>query len=316
MQKNQEKNMLNKLQEILPLSVKTKLKPLYRLIYPNKLHAMFFPTFRCSYRCSYCPYCSQFDYLNIYPKNVEKTPEEWLAVFEKLLPTTFFIIGGEPFVYNGLDKIINEMPKKHSILGLVTNCSMPTSLYEKIEKPMHMNISFHREFAQEDEFIEKVINIKKLHHVAVNIVAVPDNIPFIPKLQKVMKENQIELHIDPYFGNDFKYTEEQLKALPFSNERTYSKKYKLHNSLKMKNCSAGRNFYCIMPNGEALACTSGMDYIYSDLRKEDAKDFNTDIFKIGNVFDENFQLNKHNINCNLSCFSHCDMDFCSIKEVK
>lgn len=308
--------MINTLQNMLPLKLKTMLKPFYRTIYPHKLHAMFFPTFRCSYKCSYCPYCSKFDYNNVYPKSCEKTPEEWLGIFEKLPATTFFIIGGEPFLYSGLSEIINRMPAKHSILGLVSNLSMPIDLYKKINKKIHMNISFHREFTGEDEFIEKVLSLKQYHHVAVNIVAVPENIGFIPKLKKIMDENKVELHVDPYVGDDYTYTEEELKILPFSDERTNSARYKLHNSTKMKNCSAGRNFYCIMPNGEALACTSGMDYIYSDLQKSKVDGFNTDIFKLGNVSDENFSLNKHNLNCNLSCFSHCDMDFCKIKEVK
>ncbi len=307
--------MLTTIQKIIPLSLKTKLKPYYRFFFPNKLHCVFIPTYLCNYRCSYCQVCSNFQYSTVYPKSVEKTPEQWLEAFDKLPPTTVFVLGGEPLLYKGLYKVINEMPKKHTVLGLVSNCSMPKDLYKKI-KPMHMNISFHREFAKEDEFIKKVIELKKYHHIAVNIVAVPENIPFITKLQKVMKENSIDLHIDPYFGKDYKYTEAQLENLPFSNERKYSKKYQLHNSLKMKSCSAGRNFYCLMPNGDALTCTSGCDYIYSDLRKNDAKDFNTDIFKLGNVFDGTFKLNRNNINCNLSCFSHCDMDFCVIKEVK
>lgn len=308
--------MLTTIQKLIPLSLKAMLKPYYRLVFPNKLHGIFIPTYRCNYKCSYCFVCNKFQYSTIYPKNVEKTPEQWLNAFEKLPPTTFFILGGEPFLYNGLYKIINEMPKKHTILGLVSNCSMSIDLYKKINKPMHMNISFHREFAKENEFIEKVIELKKYHHVSVYIVAVPANIPFLPRLQKVMKEHKIELHIDPYISKDFKYTKEQLENLPFSNERKYSKKYQLHNSLKMKNCSAGRNFYCVMPNGDAFTCTSGIDYIYSDLRKNDAKDFNTNLFKLGNVFNSEFKLNKNNINCNLSCFSHCDMDYCIIKEIK
>ena len=150
--------LLTYLQEKIPLSLKTKLKPFYRLIYPNRLHGIINPTFRCTYKCSYCPVCSQFDYGNIYPKSCEKTPEEWLKVLEKLPQTTFFILGGEPFLYNGLPELLNQLSdnSNHTILGLVTNASMPIDLYKQIKNKMHMNISFHREFAQEDEFIEKV----------------------------------------------------------------------------------------------------------------------------------------------------------------
>ena len=310
--------LLTYLQEKIPLSLKTKLKPFYRLIYPNRLHGIINPTFRCTYKCSYCPVCSQFDYGNIYPKSCEKTPEEWLKVLEKLPQTTFFILGGEPFLYNGLPELINQISdnSKHNILGLVTNASMPIDLYKQIKNKMHMNISFHREFAQEDEFIEKVLQIKDYHHVAVNIVAIPDNIPFIPKLQKIMKQNNIELHVDPYFGKDYTYSEDELKSLPISYERVRSKRYKLYNSTKTKLCTAGQNYYCLMQNGDALTCTTGLDYCYSDLRKDDAKDFDTEIFKLGNVFDDTFKLKEEKIKCPMSCYSHCDMDYTIIKEVK
>lgn len=304
------------LQQKIPLKLKTYLKPFYRMIYPNRLHGIINPTYRCSYKCSYCPICSKFDYATIFPKSCEKTPEQWIKALAKLPATTFFVLGGEPFLYDGLSELINNLPKQHSILGLVTNASMPIELYKKLNKKIHMNISFHREFAQEDSFIEKVLMIKKYHHVAVNIVAIPDNIPFIPKLKKILQENKIELHVDPYFGKDYDFEDAQLKDIPISNERVRSKRYKLYNSTKMKLCSAGRNFYCLMPNGEALSCTSGMDYIYSDLRKDDANGFDTNVFKMGNIFEESFKLKTEDIKCNLSCFSHCDMDYTIIKEVK
>ena len=70
----------------------------------------------------------------IFPKSCEKTPEQWIKALAKLPATTFFVLGGEPFLYDGLSELINNLPKQHSILGLVTNASMPIELYKKLNK--------------------------------------------------------------------------------------------------------------------------------------------------------------------------------------
>ena len=80
-----------------------------------------------------------------------------------------------------------------------------------------MNISFHREFVGEDEFVEKLHELRKLarFHINVNLVATRENLPAIPKIKELLTDNSITLHIDPFVGADlaFSYTAEEQSLL-------------------------------------------------------------------------------------------------------
>jgi hypothetical protein len=64
-----------------------------------------------------------------------------------------------------------------------------------------------------------------------------------------------------------------------------------------------------MPNGEISICSGGMDYKYSPLRSLSINE----IFNLGNVFEDEIELNKRDFVCNYPCLNHCDMDFCLIR---
>lgn len=306
--------LIETLQNIVPNKLKNILKPYFRLFFPNKNYALWWITFRCTYKCSYCPYCGLCDYSEFFPEASEKTGEEWIKALEKLPPTSFYFSGGEPFLYKDLPYIINNLPEKHSIIGIVTNASMPLSIYRKIKKKIHLNVSFHREFTSEKEFISKVTELQNFFHLTVNIVATPVNLDFLKTLDKICKSNKIALHVDPFI--DFaaekpQFSKEQLQILKkfVSPDRSIKKKKKLYNTTKRKKCSAGRNYYNIMPNGEISICSGGMDYKYSPLRSLSINE----IFNLGNVFEDEIELNKRDFVCNYPCLNHCDMDFCLIR---
>lgn len=116
------------LQQILPAKLKFALKPYYRKVFPNRLHIYWNPTFRCNYKCSYCPVVTKFAYTTVAGKSQERTGAEWLSAFDRLPPFVLYIAGGEPFVYADLANVINELPAKHRLMGVVTNLSQPASV--------------------------------------------------------------------------------------------------------------------------------------------------------------------------------------------
>lgn len=306
--------LLELAQKLIPNKLKSFLKPYFRMMFPNKIMALLWITFRCNYKCPYCPYCGMVDYTKDFPKECEKTGEEWIKAFEKLPPTSFYISGGEPFLYKDLPYIINNLPKKHSIIGIVTNASLPIEIYNKVNKNIHLNISFHRDFVKsEDDFINKVVELKKRFHVSVNIVATPENFNFIKNKIKIFDKNKVPYHIDPLVLNaneHFEYEEEYKKLLKkhISLDRTNNLKLeKLKTDIKK--CSAGRNYYNITPNGNVFVCSRAMDYFHSPLL-EHIKD---NSLKLGNIFNGDFKLNKNDFICNLKCVNHCDWDYTSIK---
>src|SRR5580765_4114933 len=115
---------ISALQTILPARLKFALKPYYRKVFPNRLHIGLLPTSRCNYRCSYCMVVTKFDYTTLYPKESERTAAEWLAALDRLPPAAIYFHGGEPFLYAELADLINGLPEKHQVLGIVTNLSM------------------------------------------------------------------------------------------------------------------------------------------------------------------------------------------------
>ena len=59
-------------QRFIPANVKFALKPYYRMLFPNRLHIVLNPTWRCNYACSYCPVVTKFAYTTVVSKAGER----------------------------------------------------------------------------------------------------------------------------------------------------------------------------------------------------------------------------------------------------
>lgn len=308
-----------RIQQYLPNGLKTFLKPHYRKLFPNRLHIVFWATFQCNYRCSYCPIITRFNYGKVIPRNVERTADEWISAFEKLPPALIYISGGEPFLYNGLVDFINGLPEKHQILGIVTNLTQKAELYRRIKKKPHLNVSFHREFVSEENFLARIKELKADYHICVNIVATPENIDVIEVLHERFDDEHIALHVDPFIDPGFTYTAEQKKRLhPFLPHDRLNENQSKYDDYEPKICSAGKNYFNLLPDGRVLTCAGGMDYVYSPLvadilEKHPGTAFDVKRFEMGNLFDPGFSLRSTPMICSLPCKAACDLDSVSIK---
>ena len=307
--------ILETVQRYLPEKLKQKLKPHFRLFFPNKLMAVWWITFRCSYACGYCPYCGKNStFHKNFPKTCEKSGKEWLDALAGMPPTSFYISGGEPFLFDDLPDIINDLPEKHAILGVVTNAFAPVDAYKRVRKKIHLNVSFHREFAAQDAFVKKVLALKDDFHLTVNIVATEENFDFIKNKIAVFAENGINVHIDPLVESANKpheYGEEYKRVLrPWIEKERRLDAGKMLNAAKL--CSAGRNYYNLLPNGDAMACARAMDHKYSPFVEKDENP----VMTLGNVFDGTFRLNEKDLTCGYDCICHCDWDYARIRSIK
>ena len=95
-----------------------------RYIQPKKYHnyVAFFPTLACNLQCSYCINLHGTGSRYQQAKRANLTPEEWIQATNRLilrddLPLTFQ--GGEPTLYKGFYKIVNEV--KEEINNLKNN---------------------------------------------------------------------------------------------------------------------------------------------------------------------------------------------------
>lgn len=313
------------LQRYLPASVKYMLKPYYRKVFPNQLCIIFMITFRCNYRCSYCPCFTKFDYSKIYKKENEPTAKEWIKTFDKLPKANIYLCGGEPFLFKELPEFINGL-KKHKIIGMVTNGTAKTSVYKRINKKIHLNVSFHREFVTEEQFISKINELRQINrfHICVNIVATRANMEFIPKLKKFFGYNNVSFHVDPFVdpNAEFRYTPEEKEILSHYLAADRNKHIDMFefNCYVPKRCSAGQNYINIMPDGTVFRCATGSEYFHSPLKRRllgggpDAP-YNPNFFLMGNIFDSKFKLDKNPVYCHLPCTAACDRDMAKIKRV-
>lgn len=313
------------LQRYMPAFLKNALKPYYRHLFPNQLCMVLLVTVRCNYRCSYCPIVTNFSYANIYGKKQEHSEAEWIAAMDRLPKSNIYISGGEPFLFEGLPELINGLTK-HNILGMVTNASQKTELYDRIERRIHLNVSFHREFVREDDFLKKLDELRRIgrFHLNVNLVATRENIPMIAKVEQMLSDHRVSLHVDPYIDPNmqFEYTPEEMAILaPYlPSDRRANLDMLGFDDYAPKECSAGRNYVNIMPDGTVFRCASGFEYFHSPLRrplleKGPHAPYNPNFFKMGNLFDPDFRLDTKSVRCELPCIAACDRDMAQIKRV-
>lgn len=310
------------IQSVLPASVKNRLKPYYRTFFPNRLHILFSPTYRCNYTCSYCPVVTRFDYTSVVPGDQEKTPAEWISALAKLPPALIFITGGEPFVYKGLPDLINGLGK-HGLLGVVTNATAPIKIYDRIAQSIQLHVSFHREFIEEPAFLAKVDQLRQRHKVQVNIVATPENLPLIEQIATDFSAQDVALHVDPYIDTTFTYSPAQramLDRVLQADRAVYLDRQLAYDDYGDKTCSAGQNYFALAPNGDVYTCVGGKHYLNSPLYQHilEAAPAPQDLeaYRMGNLFDAAFRLNDGPIRCVLPCGNPCDFDSVTIRQTR
>jgi hypothetical protein len=214
--------------------------------------------------------------------------------------------------------VINELPAKHQIVGIVTNLSQDTRLYRKVKRKIHINASFHREYVNQHAFVAKIRDLRDQFHIQVNIVATPENLPLIEAIDSGMARDGVTLHVDPYVDLNFAYSAEQraLLARVLRSDRNPDSQLDFMD-FSEKSCSAGRNYINVAPNGDVFTCNGGMHYLHSTLYSGFSNPAGMDLrqFAIGNLFDPAFTLNKTNIRCSLPCKEACDRDSVVVRRI-
>ena len=167
----------------------------------------------CNYMCNYCI----VDAPNKINKQTIK--KEFLNIFfkymKKHLPELKFrvnLLGGEPTLYKDLnyviDSIINNYP--NICIMLLTNGSQSVYYYQKLveDYKIHLDISYHPEFADDNHFISIIDMLKDNYNYQINILLDYDYydkiIKFIDKLNN--KYDQINLYYSVLANIDYNNT--------------------------------------------------------------------------------------------------------------
>jgi hypothetical protein len=122
-----------------------------------------------------------------------------------------------------------------------------------------------------------------------------------------MRTHRISLHVDPYVDHEFRYSTEQQTLL---GKYTQADRKSLvdFDDFSRKQCSAGRNYINLLPDGQVFTCAAGFNYTYSPLYADLVKNKPLGHYRMGNIFDSDFKLNSSDVICELPCKDACDRD--------
>ncbi len=226
----------------------------------------------CNYRCTYC-------IVDTRRKTTYLTVEEWKKIwdliFENYGSSHIRFSGGEPFLYPNFFKLLRFIGERHT-LNITTNLSFDVeefanelgSIADKAQ--LVISASFHPEFVQLKDFIEKIRYLKsKGIYTSASFVACPAFLKDMLTIKEEMERNEIEFLIIPLQGTHFDkkypegYTDEERKFLerlsvltsnPASKDMANFKIKQENKTLQKRLCRMGQNFGMIRPNGDVYRC--------------------------------------------------------------
>ncbi len=179
-----------------------------RYIQPKKHHnyVAFFPTLACNLQCSYCINLHGAGSRYQQAKRANLTPEEWIQATNRLilrddLPLTFQ--GGEPTLYKGFYKIVNEV-KEEIKMDLLTNMAfdvdefienVPVWRFLREAPYAAIRVSYHPGQNDINDLIKKTLKMQEAgFRVGLYGVLIPDKA--IERHILEVKETCLKLNID------------------------------------------------------------------------------------------------------------------------
>lgn len=257
--------------------------------------------YQCNYYCTYC-------FLHFEPQSSDiKTKylglREWVNIWEDIYkrygPSQISITGGEPFTYPDFIDLIAELQKLHTF-EFSTNLSWDVDEFMKKVRPerVRINSSFHPEYVNAQDFINKILFLKNnKYSVSVTVVVYPPFLTDIERYKNTFEQNGFNLIIFPYRGpyQDKKYPEsytngekDLLRKLGVSiDSETNKELYKVWVERKKEikqhtTCRMGQRYAKIVPDGNVYRCCAAV---------------NMDWGKLGNIADNTFSFSKEPLLC-------------------
>jgi len=154
----------------------------------------------CNYRCSYCT--QRFvDDRGQWARDLPR----FIAAFVAL-PGDWEIklSGGEPFRHPGFLDAVAELAAGGLRVSVVTNLSAPDHELVRFaeataDRPGLLSASLHREYAGDDELLNRVLRFQRIYagRVCVTCVATRANLPELPALQRRYRDAGVSFKVQP-----------------------------------------------------------------------------------------------------------------------
>lgn len=250
--------------------------------------------YECNFRCPYCFFEGRW--VEYKKRNVHLSVEEWMdhwnRIYNKYGRCYILITGGEPFIYPGFIRLMEELSRVHYPINISTNASGDLETFVKKIDParVSLSVSLQLHFEKVEPFLEKVKFLRK-HKFdgCINFVAYP---PFISQVESLVKRFDSigeKLKVIPFWGKyqekeyPFSYTQEEKDILGIS-DSWFDNARKKNSS-----CPAGYNSALMFPDGKVARCGQVGERVL-----------------VGNFFDSEFGL--------LDKPLACDAEFCPCDE--
>ncbi|MEM7817189.1 MAG: hypothetical protein QXZ20_04710 [Candidatus Aenigmatarchaeota archaeon] len=312
-------NLLKKINKFLPENLRLLILPYYRFFFKRFNNIIFLPQLACNYNCKYCLW-NRFSPPEF--KSVYYSYKDWIEVFSKFSPSIFTITGGEPLLYKDIDLLIDNFPSFHIISSLVSNLSVNLEkLINLKNKNFRIMASFHPDMVKKETFFKNILLLKKagFRNITVNFVAYPSYLKEIPQLKNFFeKEKGIFFRVDTFKDPNYNYTQEEVSLVRYYKRKKIIAKDRTEGynfeDFSPKICSAGKNYFIIISNGNVYSCMEG--YYYSECSPFKDKKNKIDNFYMGNLFLKDFRPYLKNRICYSCCAELCDIELAGVRRIR
>ncbi len=249
----------------------------------------------CNYRCSYCWWEMEDLWADLAKRHKILPPEEWISIWgrvrERHGEARLDVLGGEPLLYPKASELWRGLAGLHRLL-ITTNLSISIEKLRELmaaapPERLHLNASFHPQFSDQDEFLEKLLLLhSKGYEPGVLLVTWPPlvakmpeyaalfkkwNLPFTPMVFQGRWEGE---SYPEAFDEDQKRVIESLMGNAGVAKEDELKYRLLRESTRGKPCNAGRVYANVKADGSVYRC--GQDAFGHQ--------------PLGNIFDSQFNL--------------------------
>ena len=157
-----------------------------------------YPTLVCNLSC---PYCVNHHNPDEYRGNEYQTlpPEKWVESLNRI-GRNVVITGGEPFLYTGLDRLVNGLRPELKV-KVYSNFSAGKTLEvaRRFEHPVEFFISYHPASGPPDRVIENVLELRKAGRFNGHLHAIDtsDQRPRLAKALDQFRQAGVTVQLDP-----------------------------------------------------------------------------------------------------------------------
>lgn len=292
-------------------SVKLRLIKFYKVLPFSLPQIVLHPTFACNYRCSYCSYqhvpASLMKSKLTYIEN-----KVWIELFNKFPPSLISISGGEPLMYNNLDKLLLGLSKRHLISQVATNLSANIENLIKAKRTgFRILASFHPEMTGLEAFGRNAQILKKEgFNIIVTCVGTDTNL-IKGSFYKEHFEKKLKLpfRVDAFVGPEEERDESIRTDFPVHGKNYILNNDKFNNH-ERKKCLGGNKYFLVLPDASVYRCYGGFWRVARN--KITAGGIRDSV--IGDLKDKDFHMDKNRFICHYPCRSICDIELADVRK--